>query len=172
MGIKEGWRGRYYEDFEVGDEYRHPLGRTISEADNTWFTLLTMNTNQMHFNAHYAARSTFGKLLVNSGFTIGLVLGMTVSETSQNAIANLEMTDIRLSHPVFVGDTVYAESRVVAKRETASRPYAGIVTIQSRGLNQDGDVVMTYRRSFMVYKRDAPQDKDHFPNAKQDWPAA
>ena len=172
LRVRPGWNGRYFEDFEVGDVYRHTLGRTISEADNTWFTLLTLNTNQMHFNAHYAAASTFGKLLVNSGFTIGLVLGLTISDLSQNAIANLEMTDIQLRHPVFVGDTLYAESRVLAKRESSSRLYAGIVTAQTRGLNQEGDVVMTYRRSFMVYKQAAPQDKGVFPDAKTDWPPA
>ena len=162
--------GRSFEDFNVGDVYRHPLGRTISEADNTWFTLLTMNTNQMHFNAHYAERSTFGRLLVNSGLTVAIVLGMSVIDTSQNALANLGWSDIRLSHPVFVGDTLYAESKVLDKRESASRDYAGIVSILTRGLNQDGDVVMTYRRSFMVYRRDAPQDKDLFPAAREEWP--
>ena len=170
MATKAGWRGRYYEDFEVGDVYQHPLGRTISEADNTWFTLLTMNTNQMHFNAPYAERSTFGRLLVNSALTLAMVVGMTVTDTSQNAMANLGWTDITLPHPVFVGDTLYAESRVLEKRESASRPYAGIVTVQTRGLNQDGDVVMTYKRSFMVYKRDAPQDKGVFPSARSAWP--
>jgi itaconyl-CoA hydratase len=167
MALKEGWQGRYYEDFEVGDVYRHRLGRTISEVDNTWFTLLTLNTNQMHFNAHYAARSTFGKLLVNSGFTIGLVLGMTVSDLSENAIANLQMDEVTLKHPVFVGDTLYAESKVIGKRETKSRPYAGIVSVRTRGLNQDGDICVSYRRSFMVYKRDAAQDKGLFPEAKE-----
>jgi itaconyl-CoA hydratase len=167
MALKEGWQGRYYEDFEVGDVYRHRLGRTISEVDNTWFTLLTLNTNQMHFNAHYAARSTFGKLLVNSGFTIGLVLGMSVSDLSENAIANLQMDDVTLKHPVFVGDTLYAESKVIGKRETKSRPYAGIVSVRTRGLNQDGDICVSYRRSFMVYKRDAAQDKGLFPEAKE-----
>jgi itaconyl-CoA hydratase len=167
MALKEGWQGRYYEDFEVGDVYRHRLGRTISEVDNTWFTLLTLNTNQMHFNAHYAARSTFGKLLVNSGFTIGLVLGMTVSDLSENAIANLQMDEVTLKHPVFVGDTLYAESKVIDKRETKSRPYAGIVSVRTRGLNQDGDICVSYRRSFMVYKRDAAQDKGLFPEAKE-----
>lgn len=170
MSIKEGWRGRYYEDFEVGDVYQHRLGRTISEADNTWFTLLTMNTNQMHFNADYAGKSTFARLLVNSGLTVAMVLGMTVSDTSQNAIANLGWTDIALSNPVFVGDTLYAESRVLEKRESSSRPYAGIVGVQSRGLNQDGLVVLSYKRSFLVYKRDAPFDKDLFPVAAAEWP--
>ena len=168
--VKPGWHGRYYEDFNVGDVYRHPLGRTISEADNTWFTLLTMNTNQMHFNAHYAGKSTFGKLLVNSGLTVAMVLGISVTDASQNAIANLGWTDIRLLTPVFVGDTIYAESRVLETRESESRPYAGIVTLQTRGLNQDGDVILTYKRTVMIYKRDAPQDKDLFPAAKTPWP--
>ena len=162
--------GRYYEDFAVGDVYQHALGRTISEADNTWFTLLTMNTNQVHFNAHYAGRSTFGRLLVNSGLTVAMVLGISVADTSQNAIANLGWTDISLPHPVYVGDTLYAESRVLEKRESASRPYAGILGIQTRGLNQEGDVVVVFRRSFMVYKRDAPHDKELFPVARADWP--
>ncbi|MDQ6774066.1 MAG: MaoC family dehydratase [Candidatus Dormibacteraeota bacterium] len=161
--------GRYFEDFRVGDVYRHPLGRTLSEADNTWFTLLTMNTNQMHFNAHYAERSTFGRLLVNSGLTVAIVLGMSVIDTSQNAIANLGWSDIRLQHPVFVGDTLYAESKVLEKRYSASRPFAGIVSILTRGLNQEGEVVITYRRTFMVYRADAPQDKDVFPTAREDW---
>lgn len=170
METRIGWEGRYYEDFDIGDVYQHPLGRTISEADNTWFTLLTMNTNQMHFNAHYAEKSTFGRLLVNSGLTVAMVLGISVADTSQNAIANLGWTDITLPHPVFVGDTLYAESRVIEKRESASRPYAGIVSVQTRGLNQDGDVVITFRRAFMVYKRDAPQDKGLFPVARSEWP--
>lgn len=139
--------------------------------DNTWFTLLTQNSNQIHFNAHYAEKSTFGKLLVNSGLTLAMILGQTVTDTSQNAIANLGWTDIVLPHPVFVGDTLYSESRVLDKRESSSRPYAGIVSVQTRGLNQDGDVVLTYKRSFMVYKRDAPQDKGLFPVAGSDWPA-
>lgn len=170
MALKEGWRGRYYEDFEAGDVYQSPLGRTISEADNTWFTLLTMNANQVHFNADYASRTPFGKVLVNSGFTIGLVLGMSVAETSQNAIANLGMDEIRLTHPVYIGDTLYVESRVLSKRESGSRPYAGIVDVQTRGLNQDGDVVLSYRRSFMVWKREAGEDATRFPEAKGDWP--
>jgi itaconyl-CoA hydratase len=170
MAIREDWHGRYYEDFEIGDVYQHRLGRTISEVDNTWFTLLTLNTNQMHFNADYAKRSTFGKLLVNSGYTIGLVLGMSVSDLSENAIANLQMDGIKLAHPVFVGDTLYAESKVIGKRETKSRPFAGIVTVRTRGLNQDGDVCLSYKRTFMVYKRDATQDKGIFPEAKEPFP--
>lgn len=165
MPIKPGWNGRYFEDFELGDVYQHPLGRTICEADNIWFTLLTQNTNQMHFNNHYAAQSTFGKPLVNSGITVAMILGQSVSDISQNAIANLGWDEIRLTHPVFVGDTLYAESVVIDKRESDTRPYAGIVTCFTRGLNQDGDVVLTYKRTVMVYKRDAPQDKGWFPEA-------
>ena len=159
----EGWTGRFYEDFEVGDVYQHPLGRTITEADNIWFTLLTQNTNQMHFNNHYAEQSRFGKALVNSGFTIALVLGQSVSDVSQNAIVNLEMNDLRLTHPVFVGDTLYSESRVLGKRESKSRPYAGIIEVRTRGLNQDGDVFLTYRRAVMVYKRGQFDMMDTFP---------
>lgn len=166
MQLKKGWSGRYFEDFEVGDLYQHPWGRTITSTDNAWFTLLTLNTNQMHFNDHYAERSTFGRQLVNSGFTIGLVLGLTVNDVSQNAIANLEMNKVRLSHPVFVGDTIYAQSLVLDLRESRSRPYAGIVSVRSQGLNQDGDVCLSFERSVMVYKRDAPQDKDVFPTAR------
>ncbi|NDL61101.1 MaoC family dehydratase [Phytoactinopolyspora mesophila] len=163
---KAGWKGRYYEDFEVGDHYQHPLGRTINEADNAWFTLLTMNTNQNHFNAEVAARAPYGKIIVNSGLTVALVLGLSVGDTSQNAIVNLSWEHIHLPHPLFVGDTVYAESLVLAKRESKSRPYAGIVTCRTRGLNQDGDECVTWERTFMVYKRDAPQVQDYFPAAK------
>lgn len=170
MGIKEGWSGRYLEDFEVGDVYQHPQGRTITETDNTWFTLLTQNTNQIHFNKHYAERSTFEKPLVNSAFTLATVVGQSVTDTSQNAIANLGWDNIRLPHPVFVGDTLYSESKVLEARESKSRPYAGIVKVQTRGLNQHGDVCLTYERSFMVYKRDAPQDKGHFPETDEAWP--
>jgi acyl dehydratase len=158
--------GRYYEDFTVGDVYQHPLGRTISEADNTQYTLLTMNTNQLHFNAHYAAKSPAGRIVVNSGLSVAIVLGLSVLDVSQHAVLNLGWDEIRLTHPVFVGDTLYAESKVLAKRESGSRPYAGIVTCFTRGLNQDGDEIMSWRRTVMVYKRDAPYDKDHFPIAK------
>jgi len=162
--------GRYYEDFEVGDIYHHLLGRTITAADNAWFTLLTMNTNQMHFNDHYAEQSTFGRQLVNSGLTVAMVLGQSVLDVSQNAIANLSWEKIELRHPLFVGDTLYSESRVVEKRESGSRPYAGIVTVQTRGMNQDGQVVIDYKRSVMVYKKSATQDKGYFPVANADWP--
>ena len=157
--------GRHFEDFTVGDVYRHALGRTISEADNTWFTLLTLNSNQMHFNAAYAASSTYGRLLVNSGFTLALTLGMSVADLSQHAVANLGFDEVRFTHPVFVGDTLWAESIVLETRPSASRPYAGVVTARTRALNQDGDECVTYRRSVMIYRRDAPHHKDVFPRA-------
>ncbi len=166
MTVHAAHLGRYYEDFVVGDVFQHPLGRTISEADNTWFTLLTMNTNQNHFNAHFAAKAPVGKIIVNSGLSVAIVLGLSVIDVSQNASMNLGWDEIRLTHPVFIGDTLYAESLVEAVRESASRPWAGIVTCRTRGLNQDGDEVMSWRRSVMVYKRDAPHDKGFFPVAK------
>lgn len=158
--------GNYFEDFTVGQVFRHPLGRTITEADNVWFTLLTANTNQNHFNNHYAARSEFGKAIVNSGFTVALLLGITVSDISHHAIANLGWDEIALTHPVFVGDTLYGESRVLELRESKSRPHAGIVTVRSRGLNQDGDICLSWRRSVMVLKRPAPGTAGSFPTPK------
>ena len=145
--------GRYYEDFEVGAIYEHRPGRTINEADNSWFTLLTMNTHPLHFDTEYASHSEFGKPLVNSCLTLSIVAGMSVSDTSQKAIANLGWTDIKMPHPVFVGDTLYAESEVLEKRESNSRPTQGIVSVRTLGKNQDGAVVMCYDRSFLVPKR-------------------
>ena len=145
--------GRYYEDFEIGAFYEHRPGRTINDADNSWFTLLTMNTHPLHFDTEYASHSEFGKPLVNSCLTLSMVAGMSVSDTSQKAIANLGWTDIKMPHPVFIGDTLYAESEVLDKRESKSRPTQGIVTVRTTGTNQDGAVVMTYERSFLVPKQ-------------------
>ena len=165
MVTKTGWEGRFYEDFTDGDVYRHPLGRTITESDNTWFTLLKLNTNQSHFNTHYAADGVFGKPIVNSMLTIAIVLGMSVIDTSYNAFANLGIDGLRLTSPVFVGDTLYSESLVLGKRESASRPYGGIVEVKTRGINQDGDAGVSpgLRRVFFVHKSDLPYRKEHFP---------
>lgn len=164
MSVYESQLGRYFEDFVVGDIYHHPLGRTITAADNTWFTLLTMNTNQMHFNDHYAAKSTFGRQLVNSGLTVAIVLGISVIDVSQNAIANLQWRQIDLLKPVFIGDTLYAESIVLETRTSTSRSNAGIVTLGTRGVNQDGEVFLTYTRSVMTYKRGVlDQEPNYFP---------
>jgi itaconyl-CoA hydratase len=140
------WRGRFFEDFRVGDVYRSRLGKTVTRTDNQWFTLLTLNTNQMHFNEHYAKGTPFGQPLVNSAFTLALVTGMTVPDTSENATANLSWTDIKLPRPVFEGDTLWAESEILDLRESASRPNVGIVSIRSRGINQDHEVVIEFRR--------------------------
>jgi len=145
--------GRYYEDFKVGDIYEHRPGRTISEADNTWFTLITMNKHPVHFDANYAAKSEFKKPLVNSALTLSIVVGMTVSDTSQKAIANLGWDAIKLTAPVFIGDTLYAESEVLDKRESKSRPTQGIVTIKTTGKKADGTVFMTFERAMLIPKR-------------------
>jgi len=145
--------GRYFEDFTIGDIYEHRPGRTINETDNSWFTLLTMNTHPIHFDAEYAKHSEFGKLLVNSALTLSIVAGMSVSDLSQKAVANLGWTDIKLTAPVFVGDTVYAYSEVLSKRESKSRPTQGIVTARTAGTKADGTIFMTYQRSMLVPKR-------------------
>lgn len=163
------WRGRFYEDLEVGDVYRSRIGRTISEADNVWFTCLTMNTNQIHFNVPYAERTQFGQPLVNSAFTLALVLGMTVPDTSENAAANLGWGEITLPKPVFVGDTLWAESEITARRESRSNPSVGIVSVRCRGINQRREVVIELTRTFMVYKRSAPEVADTFPLTDEDW---
>lgn len=155
--------GRYYEDFTVGDVYEHRPGRTITEYDNISFTLLTMNTHPLHFDSEYAKHSEFGKPLVNSALTLAIVAGMSVSDTSQKAIANLGWNDIRLTAPVFAGDTIYAESEVLEKRESKSRPNQGIVTIRTTGKKADGTVFMTYERSMLIPKRGhAVEDKANY----------
>jgi itaconyl-CoA hydratase len=148
--------GRFFEDFEVGATYRHEPGRTLSEADNTWFTLLTMNTHPIHFDAEYAKRSEFGKPLVVSTLTLAVLVGLSVADTSRNAVANLGWKEIKLPKPVFAGDTLYAESTVLAKRESKSRPDQGIVTIRTLGRNQHREVVCEFERSFLVMKKGHP----------------
>jgi itaconyl-CoA hydratase len=145
--------GRYLEDFAVGDVYEHRPGRTITETDNTWFTLLTMNQHPLHFDREYGAKSEFGQVLVNSCLTLSLVTGMSVSDVSQKTIANLGWNDVKLTGPVFVGDTLYAESEVLAIRESQSRPTQGIVTIRTRGLKQGGTQVISFERSMLIPKR-------------------
>lgn len=145
--------GRYLEDFSVGDVYEHRPGRTISESDNTWFTLLTMNQHPLHFDQEYGARSEFGKVLVNSCLTLSMVTGMSVSDVSQKTIANLGWTDVKLTGPVFIGDTLYAESEVLEIRASNSRPTQGIVTIRTRGLKQGGIEVISFQRAMLIPKR-------------------
>ncbi len=153
MTVKPGWRGRTFEDFQVGDIYEHPIGRTITQADNIWFTLLTVNNNPIHFDAAYAAHTEWGRPLVDSTFTLALVTGLSVSDVSQNAI-NLGWDEVRVPAPVFEGDTVYASSEVLEARESRSRPAMGIVKLRTTGINQDGVKVIEFTRTIMVYKRD------------------
>jgi acyl dehydratase len=145
--------GRHLEDFRVGDVYEHRPGRTIGEADNTWFTLLTMNTHPAHFDAAYAAKTEFGRPLVNSCLALSIVTGMSVTDLSWKAVANLGWDKVRLAAPVFVGDTIYAESEVLEVRESRSRATQGIVTVRTTGRKADGTVFMTYERSFLVPRR-------------------
>lgn len=145
--------GRYYEDFIPGDVYEHRPGRTITETDNIWFTLLTMNQHPLHFDNAYAAKSEFKRPLVNSCLTLSMVVGMSVSDVSQKAIGNLGWNDIKLTAPVFVGDTIYAESEVLSKRESASRPGQGLVTVRTIGKKSDGTQFMSFERTVLVPKR-------------------
>ena len=167
--VPKSWRGRFYEDFEVGDVYHSRIGRTISETDNVWFTALTMNTNQVHFNSEFATRTRFGKPLVNSCLTVSLVTGLSVADTSENAAANLSWTDIELPSPVFAGDTLWAESEILDLRDSRSDPDVGIVLLRTRGINQRGETVVEFKRSFMVYRRSAPQAQDGFPDPQESW---
>ena len=158
-----GWTGRCYEDFEVGEVYRSRFGRTVTAADNQLFTHLTMNTNPLHFDEEYARRTRWGKILVNSTFTLALVVGMSVPDVSEQAMANLGWSEIRLPNPVFLGDTLYCETEVLARRESKSFSEAGIVKVRSRGVNQDGRVVIDLTRSVMIYKRAHAPSGDAFP---------
>ncbi len=163
--VKPGWQGRFFEDFEVGDVYRCRYGRTVTEADNIQFTLLTNNTNQIHYNRDYGEKTEFGSMLVNSALTLSIVAGMGVADVSENGFA-LGWDEIVLPHPVFPGDTLYSESEVVEKRESRSRPTQGIVKVETRGYNQHGDLVIRYRRSVMVWKREHAPGLDIFPAPK------
>ena len=145
--------GRYFEEFTVGDVYEHRPGRTITETDNTWFTLLTMNSHPLHFDAAYAAKSEFGRPLVNSALTLSIVTGMSVADVSQHAIANLGWTEIKLNGPVFVGDTIYAETEVLGKRASRSRPNQGVVSVRTRGLKADGSEFMRFDRAILIPMR-------------------
>jgi len=166
MAEKAGWEGRFFEDFEIGDIYKSRIGRTITQADNIWMTLLTNNTNQIHFNQHYASFSEFKRPLVNSAITIAVVAGLGVADTSENGFA-LGWDQIRLPNPLFEGDTVYSVSEVVDKRESASRPNQGIVKFRTRGIKQDGTVVIDYTRSVMVWKRAHAPAQRHIPTIKE-----
>jgi itaconyl-CoA hydratase len=165
MAVKAGWTGRVFEDFTVGDVYEHPLGRTITQADNIWFTCLTMNTNPIHFDAEYAARTEFKRPLVNSCFTLALVTGQSVIDLTMNAVANLGWENVTLPHPVFEGDTVYARSEVLDTRASKSRPKVGIVRVKTTGVNQHGTTVIEFHRTFMIWKRGAMEPRKWSPRS-------
>lgn len=149
-----GWQGRFYEDFQVGDVYKHPYGRTVTETDNVWMTNITMNLNPMHFNEAYATETEFGERLVNGLFVISLAVGMSVIDVSANATANLGYDSVRHHAPVFHGDSIFAESEVIDKRESESRDHVGIVTTELRAYNQNDEKVLSLERTPMVLKRE------------------
>jgi acyl dehydratase len=166
MTVKQGWEGRYFEDFEVGDVYRCRLGRTVTEYDNISFTLLTNNTNQIHFNSDYAKRTEFGKCLINSALTLAIVAGLGVADISENGFA-LGWDEIKLPSPLFAGDVLYSESEVMDSRESKSRPQWGVIKVKTRGIQQEGKVVIEYTRSVMVWKRAFAPKKDMFPKVAE-----
>jgi itaconyl-CoA hydratase len=143
---------RHYEDFSPGMVIPHETGRTVTTTDNIWFTLLTVNTNPIHLDAHYSAQTEFKRPLVNSCFTLALVTGLSVADISQNAV-NLGWDEVRMPAPVFEGDTIYAQTEIVNCRESKSRPHMGLVEIKTTGFNQEGTVIMEFRRTILVYKR-------------------
>ncbi len=148
-----GWTGRYWEDFVTGEMYRHQLGRTVHETDNSWFTLLTQNTAAIHFDKHLASQSEWGRPLMNSTLTLALVTGQSVSDVSMNVMANLGWDRVRLPNPVFEGDTIYSQSEVISTRVSVSRPEVGIVVVRTVGYTQEGVVVITFERTMLIYKR-------------------
>ena len=166
MVVVPGWEGRYFEDFKVGDVYRCRLGRTVTEADNIWFTLLTSNTNQIHFNSDFARRTEFGKCLINSTLTLAIVTGMGVADVSENGVA-LGWDEVKLPNPLFAGDTLYSESHVLEKRESRSNPKRGVVKVRTRGVQQEGKVVIDYVRSVLVWKKAHAPTRDLFPQIRE-----
>lgn len=166
MTVREGWSGRFFDDFAVGDIYRSRLGRTVTEYDNIHFSLMTNNTNQLHFNRAYGAATNWGKCLVNSALTLAIVAGMGVSDVSENGFA-LGWDRISLPNPVFPGDTLFSESEVISKRESQSRTGQGIVKVGTRGYNQRGEVVIEYERSVMVWKKSHAPNMDIWPTTTE-----
>ena len=160
----EGWTGRLFEDFSVGDLYYHPFGKTVTAADNQWFTLVTQNVAKTHVDSNFAKGTEFKLPLVNSTFTLALVTGQSTIDLSMNVFANMGWDEVRMPNPVYEGDTIYSRSKVLAVRASASRPNLGLVTVASEGYNQDGVIVISYRRTFMVYR------KGHLPTVTSSRP--
>jgi acyl dehydratase len=149
--------GRYYEEFEEGQHFTHWPGRTISEVDNTWFSLLTMNQHPLHIDSHYASQTQHGKCLVVGTLVFSIAVGMSVADISGRAIANLSYEDVKHLAPVFAGDTIYASSIVLAKRESATKPDRGVVSIETIAHNQSDQAVLSFRRQVLIPKRPAEQ---------------
>jgi acyl dehydratase len=146
--------GKYYEDLEPGTVIKHSLGRTITEMDNVLFSTLTMNTQPLHLNEDYASKTQFGRRIVNGIFTLGLAVGLTVSDLTEGTlVANLGYESVKHPRPMFHGDTLYVETEVVSKRESRSRPDQGIVQFRHIGRNQDGTVVIEFERTALMLKR-------------------
>ncbi|WPU11152.1 MaoC family dehydratase [Pseudarthrobacter oxydans] len=160
-----GWTGRLYEDFNPGEIYYHPFGKTITESDNQWFTLVTQNVSKTHVDSHFAKETEFGRPLVNSAFVLALVTGQSTIDLSMNVFANMGWDEVRMPNPVFAGDTIYSRSKVLATRESRSRPSLGLVSVATEGFNHEGSIVISYRRTFMVYKR------GHLPDVSQARPS-
>ena len=165
MAVVTGWEGRFFDDFTVGDVYRVRYGRTVTENDNIWFTLLTNNTNQIHFNNDYGSKTDFGQCLINSTLTLAIVTGMCVADVSENGFA-LGWDEVRMPNPLFAGDTIYAETEVLELRESKSRPGQGVVKVKHRGIKQDGTIVIEMTRSVMVWTRAAAPTVGIFPEPK------
>ena len=163
--VVEGWTGRLFEDFSPGDIYYHPFGKTVTEADNQSFTLMTQNVAKTHVDRNFAKATEFGLPLVNSTFTLALVTGQSTIDLSMNVFANMGWDEVRMPNPVYEGDTIYSRSKVLSVRESASRPNLGLVTVATEGFNQDNKIVISYRRTFMVYRQ------GHLPGAESARPA-
>jgi acyl dehydratase len=148
-------RGRFYEDYTVGEVISHWPGRTIRDADDTWFTLLTMNTNPLHFDEHYASQSQHGRCLVNGVLVFAIAVGMSVTDMSLNAIANLEYESVKHLAPTFHGDTLYSESTVLEKTDSTTKTDRGVVYIETRCRNQRDEIVLSLRRRILMPRRPA-----------------
>jgi acyl dehydratase len=144
--------GRYFEEFEVGQVFKHWPGRTITEFDNTWFSLMTMNQHPLHIDAYYAGSTQHGKCLVNGTLVFSLVVGMSVADISGRAIANLEYEEVKHIAPVFHGDSIYAESRILDKRASRNKPDRGVIYVETKGYNQKQELVLTVKRKVLVPK--------------------
>lgn len=146
--------GKYYEDLEVGEVIQHEIGRTLTETDNILFSSLTMNTQPLHLNEDFAAKTEFGRRLVNGIFTMGVVVGITVPDiTAGTIVANLGYENVRHPQPMFHGDTLYVETEITAKRESNSRPECGLITMKHTGRNQHGEICIELTRTALFLKR-------------------